>query len=218
MRTIAGVFVISALSFGFADRPNGLPARSTAADYPGQGSSDTVTIGAEILDADQAQNSFSTDLSKYVVIEVSVYPKAGQSIDVAALDFALKTEGRSHVRPVSARSIAGVIQKRSDSRKDDILLYPNVGVGRGPGGWGTSTGVGVGVGGGRPGPASTPADRRTMELELSEKGLPEGVTGKAVAGYLYFPADSRRRPASYELEYQGEKQNVTLTLPAPRVK
>ena len=63
----------------------------------------------------------------------------------------------------------------------------------------TSTGVGVGVGT-RGGPARTERDREVMELELTEKGLPEGSTKKPVAGYLYFPLPEKKKSDAYQLE------------------
>ncbi len=85
-----------------------------------------------------------------------------------------------------------------------------------------STGVGIGVGVGNPAPAgppraSTDADRETMELELSEKSLREQKVTTPVAGYLYFPMTSsgkRNASESHELEYFGERSNLSLRLPA----
>jgi hypothetical protein len=76
----------------------------------------------------------------------------------------------------------------------------------------TSAGVGVGVGGQRPPqPGSTEADRRTMELELSEKGLPEGNTASPVSGYLYFTVPKKKN-VKYQLEYMLNGNKVVLPL------
>jgi hypothetical protein len=49
----------------------------------------------------------------------------------------------------------------------------------------TSAGVGVGIGKPRiPDPGTSQADRRTMEVELREKGLPEGNAMAPVAGFI----------------------------------
>jgi hypothetical protein len=78
----------------------------------------------------------------------------------------------------------------------------------------TSAGVGVGVGRGGsppPKPGSTDADRRTMELELREKGLPAGNTTSAVAGYLYFSMPQKKN-VKYQLEYNLNGNKVVLPL------
>jgi hypothetical protein len=79
----------------------------------------------------------------------------------------------------------------------------------------TSTGVGVGVGGPQPpAPGSTERDRRTMELELSEKGLPEGNAAAPVSGYLYFVLSSgKNKKAPHQLEYMLNGEKITLQLP-----
>jgi len=60
-------------------------------------------------------------------------------------------------------------------------------------GGGLSTGASVGVGTGRPQSGTSEQDRRAMEMELSEKGLPEGKASKPVSGYLYFPVSGKKK-------------------------
>ena len=51
-----------------------------------------------------------------------------------------------------------------------------------------------------------------MELELTEKALPEGTVLAPVAGYLYFSISQDNKKASYELEYTLGGQKVLLKL------
>jgi hypothetical protein len=199
-------------------RGPGLAPRSDPGDYAARGEDKGIRVAAEVLSPDNVRNMFSTDLSSYIVVEVALWPGTGKPLDVSPVDFALKLDGgRSPIRPVSPRTVAGVIQRKGESRRDDITLYPNVGLHTGSWGTGTSVGVGVGVGGGAPGPASTDRDRRTMELELEEKGLNDTVTQKPVAGYLYFPAGSKgKKAASAGLTYEIDGASVQLTLPLDR--
>jgi hypothetical protein len=177
-----------------------------------------VTLAAEYMPPEQVRGSFATDLSRYIVLEVALYPGGGKSLDIAHLDFALKADGRT-VRPATARAIAGSNQRRGKSRANDILLYPTVGVTTGSWGTGTSVGVGVGMGGGAPGPASSDRDRDVMEQEIEDRVLPETASSKPVAGYLFFPAgNNRRRASSYVLEYTGPSGDVRLTVPMPKTK
>ena len=203
----------------WAQRPgDGLKPRPNAIDYAGHSEDKGVKIGAEVVSPDNVRNLFSTDLSSYVVVEVAVWPAGSKSLDLSAVDFALKLDSnRAPVRPVSPRTISGVLQRKGQSRRDDIVLYPTVGVTTGTWGTGTSVGVGVGMGGGPPGPASTDQDRRVMQMELEDTGLPETVVQKPVAGYLYFPAGSKNRKlTSVELIYDSDAASVKMTLPADK--
>jgi hypothetical protein len=197
----------------------GLPARNSPADYAAQGGLKGMTVAAECMDPDQIRGSFATDLSGYAVCEVAVYPKKdGSLLDLQTMDFALRADDRM-VRPVEARSIAGINQRKGQARSRDVVLYPTVGVTTGTWGTGVGVGVGVGMGGGAPGPASSDADRRVMEQELEDRALPDAVITKPVAGYLFFPvASGKRRSGSWVLEYQGADGDVKLTLPAPKTK
>jgi hypothetical protein len=226
MRVIAAAVLLSACGFG-ADQ-HVIPARDSAAAYPAHTERAVLAIGAELLTAGQVHGSFSSELNRaYLVVEVGLFPN--EQVDVTALDFSLTPAGTQTVlRPVRPGVAAAVLQKpapgtRKPGAPGDINVYPSVGIGyesgsaydpvtgrRRGGGWTTGAGVGVGVGGsggGLPPPASTGADRRTMETELSEKALPDGATVRPVAGYLYFPFPGKKREASYDLvySYHGEK-------------
>jgi hypothetical protein len=203
---------------------DGIRPRADVADFPVYRTDKTADVGAALLTPDQVRGSFSSDLNRgYLVLEVGVYPKG--EVDLGRGDFALRAAGTQTVSyAVSPKVIAGVLQKAA-SKGNDVTLYPTVGVGyeSGPsydpatgtqrrGGWTTGAGVGVGVGGNDPRPASTGQDRKTMELELSDKGLPEGKFTQPVAGYLYFPIPARKKPAAYELEYMGRTARLLLPL------
>ena len=55
-------------------------------------------------------------------------------------------------------------------------------------------------------------DRKVVETELDEKGLPEGAVMTPVAGYLYFPLAKKAKNARYELEYVLNGNKVVLRL------
>jgi len=208
----AGLVLCAALVVSAADR--GLPVRLNLGDYPAHAEDRGVVVAADTLDRDQIRSSFATDLSDYAVFEIAVYPKKGAPLDLSTVDFAMRVDGRV-IRPVEPRSIASINQRKGQSRSRDIALYPNVGVTTGTWGTGAMVGVGVGMGGNSPGPASTDSDRRTMELELSDKGLQDAIITSPVAGYLYFPI-GKRKVSSYDLEYSGTGSDVKLSLPAPK--
>ena len=196
---------------------NGLPVRSSVADYPAYGEDKGVVVAADLMDPEQVKGTFATDLSQYAVIEVAVWPKKdGTPLDLSAIDFALRADDRM-IRPAEPRSIAGINQRKGQARSRDIALYPNVGVTTGTWGTGTMVGVGIGPGGNAPGPASTDQDRRVMEMELEDKGLRDAMITQPAAGYLYFPL-GKTRASSYQLEYSLNGVDVKMTLQAPKKK
>lgn len=234
---LAGLLAVSA----FAADDKGLRARPSPDDYPAQRAEQKLTVGAALLSREEVKNSFATGLvPHYIVVEVAVYPGSGP-VELKPDDFVLRVgTTRAVVRPVEGRTIAARLHRKTNdaqrqaSSPSDITVYPTVGVGVGSGPSypdgrrtsGVSTGVGVGVGVGGAGgptnmpPASTDADRKTMETELSDKALPEQRITTPVAGYLYFPVTTseKRKQTSYELEYTGTASRFTLRLPIPREK
>jgi len=233
MRTVPSVLLLAATAFA-ADQ-HVIPPRDSATAYPVHSERQFLNMGAELLTAEQVHGNFSSELNRaYLVVEVGLFP--GEQIDIRQLDFSLVPAGtQSVLHPVRPATIAAVLQKpahdtdkRRPSGPGDVTVYPSVGVGyetgsvydptgrRRGGGWNTSAGVGVGVGGSGgpdvPRPASTGADRRTMETELAEKALPEGLTARPVAGYLYFAFPGKKKEIAYDLEYNYQGQKFVLPL------
>ena len=215
----------------------GIRPRANADDYRAHDEQNGITIGAEVMDSEQARHAFATSVyDGYAVVEVAVYPEAGKSVELSSMDFTLRVAGHpSPIRPSSARTIAGVLHREASPRTakpSDVTVYPTVGVGYetgnggydpvygGPrrGGWRTNAGVGVATGGqgnGQPAPASTDQDRTTMQTELDDKALPEGPAAKAVAGYLYFPLPAKKKPSDVtSLDYRGDGVNIHISSPA----
>jgi hypothetical protein len=212
----AALFALIPLCFA------GTRPRPSSTDYRAQETAGDVTIAAEILPPNQVRNLFSTDLSKYILVEVAIYPKDGSTADVQRMDFVLKLGSGETVRAANPAAIARARQQASTprpSKPSDVNVYTTVGVGYENGtnhkGVYTETGVAVAVGQppypSPPGPASTDQDRRTMQMELEDNGLPEGATSKAVAGYLYFPASSKKN-VTYDLEYHAPQGRIRLML------
>jgi hypothetical protein len=189
-----------------AETQDGIPPRRSAADYPAHAQVEGVAIGAALLTAEQVRHNFVSDLNRgYLVVEVSAYPNVSEGIELARHDFVLKTaDGTNLSRPADPKTVAAILNKTAGSDRE-VTLYPSVGIGyeSGPrvydpvtgtprgGGLSTSAGVGVGVGPSQSG--ASEQDRRTMEMELSEKGLPGIKTSKPVSGYLYFPVTGKKK-------------------------
>lgn len=232
LRTCMALALMCVVSLS-AEAPKGTVPRATADRYSAHAEQSGVGIGVTVLTSDQVRKAFASDVNKCcVVVEVALYPSKDSTVAVSLKDFVLRVAGTDiAARPSGAKVLAAKLQKKASPQDRDISISPTAGVGydsggydpytgnRRPGGVYTSTGVGVGVGGSRPQPGATDVDRNTMELELTEKGLPEGEAAAPVAGYLYFDlprtkdrAKDKKTPAR-QLEYSLYGNKVVLTLP-----
>jgi hypothetical protein len=209
--------------------PQGTVPRASAEKYPAHVEQDGSAIGARLLKPSQSQKEFASDIDRCcAAVEVALYPRKNGMIEVSLNDFALREAGSDIARkPSSAEVVAGRLQPppKSDQPGDkNVTIYPTAGIGYEtggidpitgqprPGGVVTSAGVGVGIGGQRPSdPQASRADRRTIALELREKGLPEGNTMAPVAGYVYFLVPQKKK-VKYQLEYVLNGNKVTLSL------
>jgi hypothetical protein len=196
-KSVVLALFLTAMAAG--EEPVGLVPLAQASDYPYFLDHDEFSLGAKVLSKQEVEKLFATELNRgYIVVEVALYPPQGGAVKIGPGQFLLRQDGsRDYARAAKPSDAAGALQRKNKRGGGgrDVTLYPQVGVGYstgGPyygrgGGWNTSVGVGVGVGGGNDAPASSEADRETMETELTDKGVPNGEFDKPVAGYLYFP-------------------------------
>ena len=229
--------LLAASAVALATDPRGLKPRSGPADYPAHETGTDVTIGAAVLTPAQVKSTFATDLSGYLVLEVGVYPGAGQAVDVSIGDFAVRVGSEGEiVRAANPQAIAASNQRKKapkPSRASDVTLYPSATIGyesgtytdpasgqrRRAGGVYTDAGVGVGIGDQgpqMPRPGSTDRDRDVMNQELTDKMLPDGKTSDPVAGYVYFRLPAKARTSALELQYFAAGGKVRVLLPAVR--
>lgn len=224
-----GLMLALLLAQGLASDVQGTEPRAEASRYPSTGQQGQVSIGAQLLTVEQIRRAFATELGhNFLVVEVALFPGTGGSVDVSRSSFAIRAAGSdSASRPMNPRNVAVTAQRRASEGRD-VEIYPQVGIGYDSGrtydpvtgqerrGGGVYTSAGVGVGVGPRGSASTEKDREVMELELTEKGLPEGSTKKPVAGYLYFPFSEKKKSDTYQLECTLGGVKVPLVLKATR--
>ena len=238
MKTLAMLLIASVGLLG--SDPRGLRPRPAPADYPSHEAGGSVTVAAAVLTPDQVKGAFSTDLSQYLVIEVGLYPAAGQTLDIVRGDFAIRAGAKGElVRAANPDAIAASNQRKNSprpSKGSDVTLYPSASVGYESGSWtdpvtgqrrhasGVYTETGVGVGVGDPGypqpprPGSTDRDREVMGQELADKMLPEGKTGDPIAGYLYFQLPAKVRTSALELQYFAAGGKMRVLLPPLKTK
>lgn len=223
------ICVVAALACAVAmasDTSRGTVPHTTPDKYDAHAQQDGIGIGATLLTASQAKKVFATDVDRCcLVVEVALYPKKDGLVEVSLGDFALRQIGHDFAtRPSSAEVVAGKLQRTETQASNgrDVTVSPVGGVGVGSTtdpytgqrrtGVSYGGGVGVGVGGTQPrSPSTQDADRRTMELELNEKGLPEGNTAAPVSGYVYFTIPPKKN-VKYQLEYTLNGNQVVLPL------
>lgn len=227
MKLTLGLAAITILTLPLlATGPQGTVPRGMAAEYPAHAQASGAAIGARLLTAKQVHSNFSTDLNSCcIVVEAALYPAKGKSIDVSLNDFALQAANTGEAeKPSSARLLAAELQKRNEpSPGTGVQVSPVVHVGYESGidpitgqrvhGVDYGVGVGVGVGPDSSMPAaSTPRDRDVMQLELSEKGLPQVNTSAPIAGYIYFRLSKNNKKAPHYLEYTLNGKKLSLKL------
>lgn len=203
-----------------AGQQNGIPARQNAAAYSVHGEIDGVAVGARLLTAKEVKAAFVTEVSRCcLVVEVGLFPQAGKSVKTEKKDFTLSSQSAHIAVAPEDPKVAAYAVKKAKAAQNEVSVYPTAGIGYGTGGvdpWGyptpgsgVYTSVGVGVGVGKAGEPSS-ADTKTMQLELTEKSLPEGDVTKPVAGYLYFRVPADKGP--YEFQYRLGGKTITLHL------
>ena len=207
----------------------GVSPRPQASDYPASQSGKTVAIGAVVAPAQKIERMFNGEIAKhYAVLEVAVYPRDGQAVDVDRLDFRLKAgdetsfaERPSDVatpwreknppstRPVTVASDTAVVYSRTSNPVNGKRS-----------GWGVYEGVGAtndprAAGPTAPPPPNRDADSRIIEERVRELLLPEGRTSAPVAGFLFFPLNKAklRKGAVMELRWTNNGESATLRVP-----
>ena len=203
----------------------GTAPRSSADKYHSHATNDGVGIGAELLTRKEVSQEFAAGLNRCcLVVQVAVYPKKDEPLDVSLDDFALIVgEIDIPVRPQSATVISAKLEKQGS--KGGVVTSESVGIGYESGtyndpvtgqpvhvrGITTSAGAGVGVGDAVP-PAVAEHDREMIERELSEKGLPKAKVAIPVSGYLYFSVPKQKKDTKYRLEYVVKGETLKLQL------
>jgi hypothetical protein len=225
---LAALLLFSVAAFS-GEGPQGTVPRASAEKYPAHVEQDGSAIGARLLKPSESQKEFASDIDRCcVAVEVALYPRKNGMIEVSLNDFDLREAGSDIARkPSSSEVVAARLQPppKSDQPGDkNVTIYPTAGVGYETGGIDpitgqprrggvvTSAGVGVGIGGQRPPERqASRADRRTIAVELREKGLPEGSTMSPVAGYVYFLVPQKKK-VTYQLEYMLNGNKAILPL------
>jgi hypothetical protein len=178
----AGVLVLAPLQ--------ALQPRKSAALYPARAASDGAQIGIRRLPAEEISSMFSPALSQdYVVVEIGVFPSAGQPFAAAPDDFTLRIDGSRLVKPVDAKTVlaetafpapaaARPPADKASSKKTKNRARKN---------------------------APAPAER------LAADAFRATSSSEAFAGYLYFPV-AGLAGSRFEVEYFGGMKRLRVPI------
>jgi len=160
-----------------------------AANPPaGHASDESVEVSAVFLDTAAVRQSTGSDFNNaYTVVEVTITPKSGKSVDVQPDDFLLRINSSSDSSgPMAASQIYGAGNALVlHSEKETIGItpadphYSGVSVARGSGS----------------------ADNEAINA-LQKKMLPPGQTSVPVTGLLFFPL-AKKRARDLDLVYSS---------------
>lgn len=220
MRVVLMVLSVAVLATG---DDTGIAPRRQASDYPAHDTLRSAVVAAAAIPQDQVKKMFSGEIAKkYIVVEVAVFPEAGQTFEVDNFDFSLKAGDRvlrtsdpgdvaelwtGYPDPVGRRgpsvsTESGVIVERG---QDPITGRPRTSVG-------TYEGVAVSN---YPQPTPPPRPPNSRQIGLDDKlhkmALPQGPARKPVAGYLYFAMAGKQR-APLTLDCAKDDATVELQL------
>jgi hypothetical protein len=221
------------MSSSIAQTHRGTVPRSNVTDYAAHASQDNIQIGASLLTHKELKKIFATDVNQCcLVVEVAFYPAKDNFVKISLDDFMLREAGMELGTKPSTPEVLSArleIQPVTPDRehKPGVSSGSDIGYERttqqnGPerttsGGvvQRSSVGIGVPIGGGGSrlpeGKTTTEGNRRAIEAELTEKGLPETSAWDPVAGYLYFSVPKKKK-GGYELVYMMGDKKVVLPL------
>ncbi len=212
-----------------------LAAGSKGDDFQARKATGELTIAVRLLSEQEVKQRFVSDLHEtHNVVEVLIEPSSGATVELERGQFGLKAKGAVLAVEAESPATAAAALQRAAAAQRNVTLYPSGEVGyqsgdpypgygpdygpaydprdprrRGRGGLYTRVGVGVGISKG--GPGSGDRDREVMEIELTDKGLPEGPIDAPVTGFLYFPILDEKAEA-FLLEFEGASEKVQLEL------
>jgi hypothetical protein len=209
------------------EKHEGTGPRAKAAAYQAHTEKEGFSLGAELVSPKEASKIFAADVNRCcLVVQVAVYPKKDQPIDLSLYDFTLvEVSSDKRVRPESPTTVAAKLQDKKNP-PGGVGVTTATGVGYESGtytdpvtgqpvhvrGVTTSAGVGVSTGDSVP-PDVADRDQKIIERELYDKGLPSAKVSIPVAGYLYFFISKPKKDAKYQLVYSGLSEPLTLSLP-----
>lgn len=223
MRLLCLAVILTGIAAG--DDSSGVTPRTNASDYAAAQKIDGAELAATLLTPETVRKMFSPETARaYAVVEVAIYPAGGQRFEVNLFDWVLKT-GKDTIdagKPDRVMIPWGTsggpkIPNRGPTVTEDTTVV----VAHGTDPWtgkprtqvGTYQDVGVSNAPRADAPAPRKPDQTALYERIKARALPEGVTGKPVAGYLYFPLYGRQhKKDQVVLDYAHDRISAGLKL------
>lgn len=160
---------------------------AAAANPPsGHAADESVEVSAVFLDAAAVRQAAGSDFnSAYTVVEVTVTPKGGKTLDIEPDDFLMRIESNSdRSQPLAASEVLAVGGLVLHKEEQQVI-----GINR------TETGYN----GVKEASAGTPVATEAINA-LKAKMIPAGKTSSAVTGLLFFPM-AKKKAKDLDLVY-----------------
>lgn len=187
----------------------GLPARTSPADYQAHTQAGQVTIAAEftghgIPNAQEPLNS-----ADYVAVEIALFGPADARLTIAAADFSLRINGKKAPLPSLPWGMAAKDIKDPDWVSEEAAAGP-----KSKGGISGSGGGGQEAGAPPPLPPKVPIELlRGWQQRTRKAALAEGDRALPQAGLVFFQYRGKTENIkSLELIYEGAAGKAALTL------
>ena len=172
-----------------ATMSQGMPARTTAADYQASGQAGAITIAGEFLGHNIPTLKGTLTSEDYVAVEVAFFGAAEGRIELAPGDFQLRVSDKK--TPLPRQPYGFVFRSLKDPELEPTAAEKK------------SKGSGISTGGGGekssepPTPVKVPIEVvRDQQQRIQKSALPGGDRPVPVAGLIYF-------------SYRGKTQNLT---------
>ena len=182
----------------------GMPPRSSPADYPAHAQAGNVTIAAEFMghSVPRPEGSYSTD--DFLVIETGFFGAQGEKLDLSTDNFSLRINGKKNALVSQPYGLVFA------SLKDPDWVPPDQGDKKSKGGLSTGGQSDTGP----PPPVHIPIElQRSMAQYVQKSALPEGERVLPEAGLIFFEYRGKTKGIhSLELIYNGPAGKATLAL------
>jgi hypothetical protein len=197
------------------------PPRSKASDYPAHVSLPGVEIGAEyLLHSIPGEKGFYF-AKEYLVVEVGIFPSAGDDIAVSSRQLTLRiNHGKSVLLADSPGSVAAALKypdwetrPNATAKAGPVILGAPPEVGRFPGDPRQAPPVPRPVGE-QSDPSGTEKEPpKTIEQSIANAALPEGPANKPAKGCLFFRFTGKTKSIrSLELIYDAGESRPKATI------
>ena len=186
-------------------KAQGLPARSTPADYQAQAKAGPLTVAAEFMGHSVVTPEGTLITDDYVVVEAALFGPPDSHANLAFQDFSLRINGKKTPTPSQAPLLVFHSLKDPDLEPTAAEKKQKTT---------TINANGQGNNDSTPAPVHIPIEvRRGWEQRVAKASWPEGDRPLPQDGLIFFPYRGKTdKIQSIELIYTGHEGTATLDL------